>query len=41
MCLLMNDVDISESIKTIQRKLDIIQNEWNKGESRKHLNFKK
>jgi len=39
-CILMNDEDISDSIKTIQQKYDIIVNEWNKGESRNHLNFK-
>ncbi|MCD4773351.1 MAG: hypothetical protein K8R41_08230, partial [Bacteroidales bacterium] len=39
-CILMNDDDISESVKTIQQKIDIIVNEWNKGESRNHLNFK-
>lgn len=39
-CILMNDDDISDSIKTIQQKFDIILNEWKKGESRNHLNFK-
>ena len=39
-CILMNDEDISDSIKIIQQKFDIIVNEWNKGESRNHLNFK-
>ncbi|MBI9039183.1 MAG: hypothetical protein JEY97_13700 [Bacteroidales bacterium] len=40
-CILMNDEDISDSIKTIQQKHDIIVNERKKGESRNHLNFKK
>lgn len=39
-CILMNDEDISESVKTIQQKSDIVANEWNKGENRNHLNFK-
>ena len=39
-CVLMNDNDISESIKTIQQKFDILLKEWKKGENRKHLNFK-
>ncbi len=39
-CILMNDKNISDSIKTTQEKFEIILDEWNKGESRKHLNFK-
>lgn len=39
-CILMNDDDISESINTVQQKFDVVLNEWNKGESRNHLNFK-
>ena len=39
-CILMNDDDISDSIKTVQQKFDIILNEWNKAENRNHLNFK-
>ncbi|MEA3495069.1 MAG: NifB/NifX family molybdenum-iron cluster-binding protein [Bacteroidota bacterium] len=39
-CILMNDKNISDSIKTIQEKFMIILDEWDKGESRKHLNFK-
>lgn len=39
-CVLMNDNSISESIKNIQQSIHIIDNEWNKGEERKHLNLK-
>lgn len=39
-CILMNDKNISDSIKTIQEKFMIILDEWDKGENRKHLNFK-
>ncbi len=39
-CILMNDDDLSDSVKIVQQKFDIVLNEWNKGESRKHLNFK-
>ena len=40
-CVLMNDNNITDSIKTIQQKFDIINNEWNNGEERNHINFKK
>ncbi len=39
-CVLMNDNSISESIKNIQQSIHIIDNEWNKGEERNHLNLK-
>ncbi len=39
-CVLMNDDDISDSIKTIQQKSDILLKEWNKGEDRNHINLK-
>ena len=39
-CILMNDSSISESIKSIQNCMNIIYDEWEKGEERKHLNFK-
>lgn len=39
-CVLMNDNSISESIKNIQQSIHIIDNEWNKGEERSHLNLK-
>ena len=39
-CVLMNDNSISDSIKTIQQKFDVINNEWNNGEERNHLNLK-
>ncbi|MCD4833438.1 MAG: hypothetical protein K8R31_06550 [Bacteroidales bacterium] len=39
-CVLMNDNSISESIKNIQQGIHIIDNEWNKGEERNHLNLK-
>ena len=39
-CILMNDNDISDSIKKAHKNFDIILNEWNKGESRSHINLK-
>ena len=39
-CILMNDNNISDSIKKAHKKFDIILNEWNKGESRSHINLK-
>ncbi len=39
-CILMNDNSISESIISIQNCMNIIYNEWKKGEERKHLNLK-
>jgi len=39
-CVLMNDNDILDSIKTIQQKSDILLKEWNKGENRNHINLK-
>ena len=39
-CVLMNDSSISESIISIQNCMNIIYNEWEKGEERKHLNLK-
>ena len=39
-CILMNDNDISDSIKTVQQKFDAILNEWNKGEIKSHINLK-
>ena len=39
-CILMNGEDISDSVKTIQQKFDIIINEWEKGESRSYINLK-
>ncbi len=38
-CILMNDSDISESVKKVQQKFDLILSEWNKGESRNHINL--
>ena len=38
-CILMNDSDISESVKKVQQKSDLILSEWNKGESRNHINL--
>ncbi len=39
-CILMNDKKFSECAKIIQKKIDIIINEWNKGEVRNHINLK-
>ena len=39
-CILMNNEDFSECTKIIQKKIDIIVDEWNKGEIRGHLNLK-
>lgn len=40
-CVLMNDNSISDSIKSIQQKFDTINKEWNIGDERNYLNFKK
>ena len=39
-CVLMNSNSISDSIDSIQQNLDLINNEWSKGEARNHLNLK-
>ena len=39
-CILMNDNNISDSVKTVQQKFDVILNEWNKGEIKSHINLK-
>ena len=39
-CILMNDKEISESIKTIQQNFNIIIDEWEKGDSRNFINLK-
>ena len=39
-CILMNDTAISESIKKVQQKSDLILSEWNKGEDRNHINLR-
>jgi predicted Fe-Mo cluster-binding NifX family protein len=39
-CILMNNEDFSECTKIIQKKIDTIVDEWNKGEIRNHLNLK-
>jgi len=36
----MNDENFSECARIIQKKIDIIINEWNKGEVRNHLNLR-
>jgi len=36
----MNDSDISESIKKVQEKYDLILSEWNKGDNRDHINLR-
>ena len=40
-CVLMNNNSISESILKLQESFSIIESEWNKGDSRNHLNLKK
>ena len=39
-CILMNDKQISESIKTIQQYFYVIVDEWEKGEIRNFINLK-
>jgi hypothetical protein len=36
----MNDKTIQESISKIQKQLNILEKEWEKGEKRNHLNLK-
>jgi len=40
-CIMMNDATISQSLTTLQQQLSKIQKEWESGEDRKVLNFKK
>jgi len=39
-CVMMNDSDIENSLKTLQQKLETIKKEWEAGEERSYLNFK-
>ncbi|RLD61420.1 MAG: dinitrogenase iron-molybdenum cofactor biosynthesis protein [Bacteroidetes bacterium] len=39
-CGLFNDQQISDSIKTIQEKMNVFTDEWEKGEIRNHINLK-
>jgi predicted Fe-Mo cluster-binding NifX family protein len=39
-CIMMNDTNISDSLKVLQQKLPEIQTEWETGEERNILNFK-
>ncbi len=39
-CILMNDADISNSVKKVHQQADIILTEWKKGEERNHINLK-
>ena len=39
-CVLFNDEKISDSIKIIQKNIDIFVDEWEKGETRNHINLK-
>ena len=39
-CVLMNRKSIEEGIKKLQESINIVENEWNKGEDRNHLNLK-
>ncbi len=40
-CVLMNKESIVQGIKKIQESLKNIEDEWGKGEARKHINLKK
>ena len=40
-CVLINNKTISDSINIIKKNIRVILDEWEKGEERKHLNFKK
>jgi len=39
-CILMNNNNFYECAKTIQKKMDIIIDEWNKGDTRNHINLR-
>jgi predicted Fe-Mo cluster-binding NifX family protein len=39
-CVLMNDGQISKSVKTIQREYERIVTEWNRGKTRHFINLK-
>jgi len=39
-CVLMNDIDISESLKKIDQKRALLIKEWEKGEERDFINLK-
>jgi len=39
-CVLMDNEEISECPNIIQKKLNVIIDEWNKGEDRNYLNFR-
>ncbi len=39
-CVLLDDEQISDSFKTIQKNINIIINEWGKGEIRGYINLK-
>jgi predicted Fe-Mo cluster-binding NifX family protein len=39
-CVLMNDKTIQEGISKIQKQLNILEKEWEKGEERNYLNIK-
>ena len=39
-CILMNDKQISESIRILQKNFNTIITEWEKGETRKFINLK-
>jgi len=39
-CILMNN-KINKSIESLQQNIDLINDEWEKGEERNHLNLKK
>jgi predicted Fe-Mo cluster-binding NifX family protein len=39
-CVLMNNESIEAGVKKLQESIDIIKDEWHKGENRNHLNFK-
>lgn len=39
-CVIMNDENISDSIKKVYQKSELILNEWNKGEDRNYINLR-
>lgn len=38
-CILMNDADISDSVKKAHKNIEVIQKEWEEGETRNHINL--
>jgi len=38
-CIIMNDESIEDSMNRICKNIRLVMNEWEKGETRKHLSF--